>query len=80
MIRRGPVHEAPETSQQREEIQRATVSAYIERFRDDGTFLIDVLIGLRKIVPNGRPRMHSPKTTKDIEDGVDTMQWAVGRL
>jgi hypothetical protein len=74
----------PEGKQRREEGQRherETVAQFLaSEHRDRGTRYFDLLHSFGCIVDTGRPHVADPKTVSQIEDGIDTIRWAVERL
>jgi hypothetical protein len=80
---RAQLRAQPLTDEQRNAIEsydRETVSVYIERYRDRGVKLFDLLVDLGTIVPDGRKNVHSPTRPFDIRDAADTVEIATSRL
>jgi hypothetical protein len=80
ILQHGRTPDPPDRAKQREEIQRETVSLYIERYRDDGLRYFDALVAGAFIVPDNRPKFESPTDPHDIWIAADSMRTGAERI
>lgn len=78
--RRSGPPEPTEQREAREAHQRETVALYIERYRERGVQLLDLLVKFRVIVDKGRPTIHAPRTVFDVGDAADIIEAGAERL
>jgi hypothetical protein len=78
--KRQPRPGVAERKEKREEIQRETMSLYLQHYRDDGLRLFDALVTGNFIVPNNRSKLEKPADLHDIWIAADSMHTGAERL